>query len=120
MADSVVLWDRDGDPPAAQRHVIYWRRYSHDASSASVPRFLEDRAEHFRARYLAFIHDLGQTQLGGKRVVDHLDIGDGFSLWWMTHLAEKSPYKSPRIYECLRLLALEEMLTEMRPVDLVL
>jgi surface carbohydrate biosynthesis protein (TIGR04326 family) len=68
-----------------------------------------------RKKYLAFIHDLGESRIAGKRVVDHLDMGDGFSLWWMTLLAEKSPLKSPRIYDCLRLIALEEILLEKSP-----
>jgi surface carbohydrate biosynthesis protein (TIGR04326 family) len=86
----------------------------------SIPRYLEDHAERLRAKYLAFIHDLGEARIGDKRIIDHLDMGDGFSLWWMTELAEKSPFKSPQIYGCLRLLALEEILLEKKPSSLTL
>ena len=84
----------------------------------SVPRYIEENGERLRSRYLAFIHDLGEAEICGKPVVDHLDIGDDFSYWWMTHLAEKSPFKSPGIYSCMRLLALEEILRERNPADL--
>jgi surface carbohydrate biosynthesis protein (TIGR04326 family) len=86
----------------------------------SVPLYVEDHAERLRAKYLAFIHDLGESQVNGRRVVDHLSFGDGLSFWWLTLLAEKSPLKSPEIFSCIRLLALEEILVERKPPALEL
>ena len=86
----------------------------------SVPRYLENHGERLKARYLAFIHELGEFQLEGKRIIDHLDLGGEFSYWWMTHLAEKSPYKSPGIYDCLRIMAVEEILIDRSSTELVL
>ena len=112
MTASTVLWDQAGDPPATTDKILCWRSYDRRDSISSIPQYLEDHADRLRKKYLAFIHELGEHQIGGKRVIDHLDMGDGFSLWWMTRLAEKSPFKSRRIYGCLRLLALEELLLE--------
>ncbi len=118
MTGSVIVWDQKGDPPTVKGEVLCWQSYAQRDRVSSIPRYLEDHAVRLRAKYLAFIHDLGESQINGKRVVDHLDMGDGFSFWWMSLLAEKSPLKSPRIYCCLRLLALEEMLLEKKPSDL--
>jgi surface carbohydrate biosynthesis protein (TIGR04326 family) len=120
MTVSVAVWDQKDAPPAAADKVLCWQSYTEGCAISSVPRYLEDHAVRIRSKYLAFIHDLGERRIAGKRVVDHLDLGDGFSLWWMTHLAEKSPFKSPRIYDCLRLIALEEILANMRPSQLTL
>jgi surface carbohydrate biosynthesis protein (TIGR04326 family) len=117
---SVIVWDHKHDPPGAIGKVLHWQSYAHRSSGASVPRYLEDHAERLRAKYLAFIHDLGESQIDGKRIVEHLDLGDGFSFWWMTQLSEKSPFKSARIYGCLRLMALEEILLEEKPSELTL
>lgn len=97
-----------------------WQSCEHGDGISSIPRYVEVHAERLRRKYLAFIHDLAQTEISGKRVVDHFDMGDGFSLWWMTQLAEKSPFKSPRIYDCIRLMALEEMVVNISPFELVL
>lgn len=115
----MIVWDHNDDPPVSMGEVWCWQSYAHGDRVSSVPRYLEDHAERLRAKYLAFIHDLGETRIEGKRVIDHLDTGDEFSFWWMTHLAEKSPFKSPRIYDCLRLMALEEILLDRRPTELV-
>src|SRR5580700_7529814 len=120
MTVSVAVWDQKDAPPAAADKVLCWQSYSEGGAISSIPRYLEDNAARIRQKYLAFIHDLGERRIANKRVVDHLDMGDGFSLWWMTHLAEKSPLKSPRIYDCLRLIALEEMLAKLRPSQLTL
>jgi surface carbohydrate biosynthesis protein (TIGR04326 family) len=120
-AASLVIWDqKDDPPPASGSGVLCWQSYAQGESIRSIPRYLEEHAEHIRDRYLAFVQELGEHRIGGKRVLDHLDLGDGFSLWWMTLLAEKNPFKSPRIYDCLRLIALEEIVTEKRPSALML
>jgi len=116
----VIVWDGKDEPPDTGVLVLCWGSYAQGGRVTSVPRYLEDQAVRIRAKYLAFIHDLGESQIDGKRIVDHLNLGDGFSLWWMTQLAEKSPFKSPRIYDCLRLLALEEILRDRKPSELTL
>jgi surface carbohydrate biosynthesis protein (TIGR04326 family) len=117
---SVIVWDEQDDPPEAVEHVLAWRTYAHRNRVTSVPRYLEEHADRLRSKYLAFIHDLSQARIRGKRVVDHLDRGDGFSFWWMTQLAEKSYLKSSRLSCCLRLLALEEILLARQPSALTL
>jgi surface carbohydrate biosynthesis protein (TIGR04326 family) len=117
---AVVVWDENARPPDHSDRLLYWGRYDQAESASSIPRYVEDHADRLRAKYLAFIHELGEYRIGDKSVADHLDPGDGFSLWWMTLLAEKSPLKSPRIYDCLRLLALEEILLGSLPASLTL
>jgi surface carbohydrate biosynthesis protein (TIGR04326 family) len=109
---ALLIWDREGEPPPASDTVFSWRSYTNEGRLRSIPHYLESHAERLRRKYLAFIHDLGERRIAGKRIVDHLEVVEGLSLWWMTQLAEKSPFKSRRIYGCLRLLALEELLLE--------
>lgn len=100
--------------------VLCWRSYRQGERVVSIPRYLEQHAERLRGRYLAFVHDLGESRIAGKRIIDHLDLGDGLSFWWLTQVAEKSPFKSPRIYDCLRLLCLEDLLVDRSPVHVLL
>ena len=120
MSVSCIVWDRDTDPPASPANVLCWSTFHERLGVTSVPRHVEDHADRLRSKYLAFIYDLGESELNGRRIVDHLNLGDGLSWWWLTLLAEKSPLKSPRIYCCIRLFALEEMLVERKPSDLQL
>jgi surface carbohydrate biosynthesis protein (TIGR04326 family) len=119
-AAKIVVWDQADDPPPLAGRVLCWQSYAHAEGIGSIPRHLEANAERIRERYLAFVHDLGESLLHGRRVVDHLGRGDGFSFWWMTTIAEKSPLKSPRIYDCLRMFALEEMLAASPAASVVL
>lgn len=116
----MIIWDQEAVPQDVGEEVACWRSYFHGGLVFSVPQYLEGHAERLRIKYLAFIHDLGESRVDAKRIVEHLDAGDGFSLWWMTQLAEKSPFKSPQIYACLRLMALEEILLERKPGNLTL
>jgi len=119
MTSSVLVWDRVEAPPPDCGDVLFWRSYG-DGAGTSVPRHLEDNAQRLRAAYLAFVRDLGKTRVSGRTVIEHLSLPDGFSLWWMTLVCEKNPFKSPGVYTCLRLLALEEMLEERKPAEVEL
>jgi surface carbohydrate biosynthesis protein (TIGR04326 family) len=116
----LVIWDKPEDPPETMGELFYWARYSHSPSRRSIPSHLEQHAESLRGKYLAFVHDVAESRIGGRRVIDHLTQEDGFSLWWMTQLAEKSPFKSPKIYDCLKLLALEDILKQRKTFELIL
>lgn len=102
-------------------HAFHWNSYADQEGLASVPGYLERHADRLRSRLLALLHDLGAVRVGGRSVVEHLEVKDGFSLWWMSLLVEKDLQKSTRLFDCLRLLALEEMLRIKKPcgIDLV-
>lgn len=118
MSGPLLVWDQKAEPPGNTGDILYWRSYA--GGEASVPRYLENHAERLRARYLEFVHDLGESRVAERTLIELLSLSDGFSFWWMTLLAEKSTYKSPRIYTALRLLALEEILRERAPAELTL
>lgn len=120
MTAAVVVWDQAAGPPAGSDEVLCWQSYASGDGVASVPGHLEAHAPRIRSKYLAFVHELGECRIADRRLIDHLDAGDGFSFWWMTTIAEKSPLKSPRIYDCLRMFALEEMLAQRRVATLTL
>lgn len=120
MSNSVIIWDQPDVPSASMDKALLWQSYANSDSFFSIPHYLEGHAEQLRARYLTFIYDLGERKVKGKSIADHLDIMGGGGFWWMTTLAEKNPFKSPRIYDCLRLMALEEILLERKPGNLTL
>lgn len=119
MPDRLIIWDSSGDPLGQGGEVLCWRSYTERSAVSSVPRYLEDHAEDIRKKYLAFIHDLGESRIGGKRVIDHLSLECGISYWWMTLLVEKSPYKSS-MADTLHLFALEEIVKDRKPRKLCL
>ena len=109
-----LVWDSDNQPPEGEWIPVLWRGLGeeHDVSVHSIPRWVEEQADVMRARFLSWIYDLGEAQINGKRLVDHLTLRQGFSYWWMTHFAEKCNYdQSPQIYDAVRLLALEELVS---------
>ena len=108
--NSVTIWDNEGRY-FGPGPVLYWRSWEQD-DGLSIPRHVEEHSNRFRKKYLAFIHELGENHFYGKRIIDHLNSGDGFSYWWMSLLSEKNPFKSSQLYGCIRLFALEEILLD--------
>jgi surface carbohydrate biosynthesis protein (TIGR04326 family) len=95
-----------------------WNCGSRSDAERSLTAYIEDHAERIRARYLSSIYDLGESSVHGKRLVDHLNFGTGPSLWWLTEVSEKSVYKTPEIFNCLKCIALAEIIDEFRPTSI--
>lgn len=109
--DSVLIWDSKGSPPMGYCANVLWRGFvtSKSANSISIPALVEENAEVFRSRYLAWIYELGDLRIKDRRLIDHLEIRPGVSYWWMTLLAEKCNYaKSPQITDVIRLFAFDD------------
>ncbi|RTY35989.1 hypothetical protein EKD02_08595 [Chlorobium phaeovibrioides] len=110
MKDNVLyIWDAEGAPQQPIGRLVLWRSYGEDScpEAISIPQWIEENADSLRARYLAWVYELGQVKVQGRRLVDFLDIRPGFSYWWMAPIAEKCNFsKSPHITDAVRLMAL--------------
>jgi len=116
-----LVWDSDGTAPKGPWVKVLWRGFNQgdEPDTIAIPKFVEENADSLRKRYVEWIYELGETRINGKRLIDHLALEDGFSYWWMTLLAEKSPYKSP-INDAIRLFAFEQVIRETGPHRIVL
>lgn len=104
----VLIWDSDELPPSGNCWTVLWRSYSDDETSklVSIPRLVEQNSYKLRSRYLSWVYELGESSLDGLSLIQHLQIGQQFSYWWMTLIAEKCNYsKSPQIKDAIFLLA---------------
>lgn len=109
------VWDHSEEPENCDEALVYrWGSYIQDNQSNSIPHYVELNGDRLRAKYLAFVHDLGETKVGNKTLIEHLAFEDKLSYWWMTLFVEKSVYKSP-ITEIIRAIALEEIIMEHNP-----
>jgi len=115
VSNCVFVWDAEGLPPDGDWTVVLWRSFAESTcqSVVSIPKLVEDNADVLKARYLAWIYDLGERLIDGKRLIDHLELRPGFSYWWMTAIAQKFTYVgSPHITDAIRLMAFDAWATE--------
>jgi surface carbohydrate biosynthesis protein (TIGR04326 family) len=119
---TIYIWDAETPPPNNDGLTVLWRGFTtkENKNELSLPQFVEDHAVDLRSRYLAWIYELGEIQVQGKRIVDHLELRPGFSYWWMTLLSEKSIFKSPQIFDVIKLFALEDIQKEIKPKKIIL
>ena len=92
-----------------------WNRHAEEGDAKSLFRYVEAHGDRLRAKYLAWVHDLGESVVGGRRLIERFAVDRGLSAWWLTLFVEQSPWNSPAIIDALRLLALEEIVTARSP-----
>ncbi|MBI4184360.1 MAG: hypothetical protein HY521_10215 [Proteobacteria bacterium] len=102
LLDGVARWHG-----AQAEHVIHWSRVDVEGRDISLPVETDRRVERIRDEYLTWVRAFGETPVEGRPLKDHVILAPGLSLWWMTLLAEKSPMKSPVIWQVFKLRALE-------------
>ncbi|MBI5630405.1 MAG: hypothetical protein HY921_05925 [Elusimicrobia bacterium] len=110
----LILWDGGAEPGHCDGLVYSWNGHAESGSCRSLLLYVEAHAERLRRKYLNWIHDLGQSRIGGKSLIERLELEDGLSYWWMTLFVEQNPRKSPRISDAIRVLALEEIMIQAR------
>jgi surface carbohydrate biosynthesis protein (TIGR04326 family) len=112
---NLIIWDSEELPPSSNEVIVLWRGFSGGATPdmISIPSLIEKNAEAHKVRYLAWIYDLGETLIQGRRLVDHLELHPGISYWWMTLLVEKCNYaKSKQIDDAIRMMAFTDWVSE--------
>ena len=87
---TLVLLDEGARWEGSAKIVAHWTGYEAPSPQVSIPLLMEDKALQIKKEYLAWVHDLGESQIAGKRLIDHLALEDGLSYWWMTLFVEKS------------------------------
>jgi surface carbohydrate biosynthesis protein (TIGR04326 family) len=109
-----LVWDAQGPPPPGDWTTVLWSAFgpADGASVIALPRLVEDNAAALRARYLAWIHDLGQARVAGARIIDHLELRPGFSYWWMTLVAHKPNFYESYINDVVKCLAFDTLARE--------
>jgi len=120
--ETIHVWDADFSSLEHDGTVILWSAFTEKENEKiiSLPKFVEENAISLRSRYLAWIYELGETEINGKSVVDHFEIRSGFSYWWLTLLSEKSIFKSPQIFNVIKLFAFEDISNVIKPEKIVL
>lgn len=120
---ALLVWDAEGPPPVGDWTTVLWSSFDKgtDPSTISIPGLVEEQADALRSRYLAWVYELGETVINGKRVIDHLELRPGFSYWWMTSLAQKfNASGTSQIDNAIKALALESLVSELKPKSIIL
>ena len=114
------LVDDAADPATSPEGTWNWNGNADLAGSRSLLRYCDDHGERLKRKYCHWVHELGNARVGGRSLIELLEVEPGLSYWWLTLLTERSLWKSPGIHDAIRLLALEEILMAERPEHLLL
>ena len=110
--DVLLIWDSKSPPPKGDWNTVLWCQHADrdDANQVSIFDVVENNSDGLRARYLAWIYELGESKIAGKRVIDHLSIRPEFSYWWTSSLAQKFNCSgTSQINNSIKALALESL-----------
>ncbi|MBU87539.1 MAG: hypothetical protein CL722_00830 [Chloroflexi bacterium] len=105
----------DSSEPLEQFY--HWDDHEETDSVYSLQRYVERHGNRLRDKYLSWVHDLGESRIAERRLIDHLVFEDGLSYWWMTLIVEKSDYKSP-IRDIIYLIAIREIISDQKPTKI--
>ena len=109
---SLKIWDSPNKPDD-NSHTIFWQENGLKPTY-SLNNFIEENKMEIRGDFLDFIFRLGEKKVEEKRVQEYFAIKENFNLWWMTLIAEKSPYRDNSVKESIKLIALEKLAVKLK------
>ncbi len=115
----LVVWDSPMPHDRIDATFVDWNGYEEKEGCVSLLRYVEENAEDLRERYLSWVDELGETLIGGRRLVDRMAVGStGFSLWWMSSIVEKSFWNTSTMAIVVRLFALDALVAREQPTEI--
>jgi surface carbohydrate biosynthesis protein (TIGR04326 family) len=118
-ATALLLLQTDIDPAGADEEcVVLWQGAPRRPGVLSLTAHLDAHAGEIRKRYLAWIYDLGQTPIGGRRLCERFVVPGAGSFWALSLFVEQSTWKQRSLETILKVMALELLLEQQRPAEL--
>ena len=94
--------------------VIEWVEKSHSKNSISLTKYVELKDRLIKKSYLKFIYSIHRKKVKDKSVENYFINNHDFILYYMTLVFEKNLYKSKHIQDCLKLIALNDLIKKNR------
>ena len=110
--DEILIWDMPAPPDENSKFTVLWNSFStcRDGNEVSIPKELEEKAQHYRSVYLAWLFDLGELEFKGQKIAKRLELPNGLSYWWLTRICEKCNFaKSPQLENAIKLIVFNEL-----------
>lgn len=109
----------DGDQAKSKK--ILWNSYKYNLDEISLLNYIDENPAEIKSNYINLIESLSKIETNhGTKLSDCFAIKNDFSLWWTTHIYEKSFYKQETINDALKLIALKKLLIKNNTKNLYL
>ena len=115
----MILFDRVTDKSEGIGTVVSWSDMVVPPGIISLPITTEEQAVGLKAEFLRWLHELGKAEVDGQSLVSHLELFDNLSFWWLTSVAEKSPFLCESIFRVFKLRVLEKIYADKQCQGLV-
>ena len=109
IKNNLILLDHVNEKNKISGLVVSWGDMVVPAEIISLPQITQEQAGRIKEEYLKWIYDLGKTEIRGQSLISYLKIFDNLSFWWLTSIAEKSPFLCESIFQIFKLRALEKI-----------
>lgn len=104
------------DTVSSDEYNISWNNLANDEKIISIADLIDKDEEEIRRLYVSFINELGNKKISKtKSISEFFQLRKGYNVWWMSLLVEKNLVKSPQISDCLKFIALEKVVKNLKP-----
>jgi surface carbohydrate biosynthesis protein (TIGR04326 family) len=104
----------DSQEPPTGECTLLWQGAPRHPAVRSLTAYLDTHASEVRKRYLAWVHDLGQTAIGGRKLCERFVVHGATSVWALSLFVEQSIWKQRSLETILKVMALELLLESER------
>ena len=89
---------------------LLWDGYSNEINNYPIIEYIEKNDNFLKNKYSEYIYEIKEKIINKNPYLKKLFLKYQFHIWWISKIEEKSYYKQPEIFECIKLLALNQMI----------
>ena len=91
---------------------ILWSGYSVKENNLSILSYIEKNDIFLRDLFLNYLFEIKNNIIENNSNISKILIEKNLHIWWITKIEEKSYYKQPKLFECLKILALKKIIED--------
>ena len=110
--NNLILLDRIFNKVEKASLTVSWGDMVVPLEIISLPQKTEEHASNLKEEYLRWVYDFGKTEMNGQSLISYLRILNNLSFWWLTSVAEKSPFLCESIFQIFKLRTLEKIYSD--------
>ena len=104
----------------SQKPDILWSDRKNNTNQISVLNYVEHNSEEIKKKFCDLVDNLSIFMQDQKKIFNNLNLDYGYNFFWSSDFYEKSFYKSPEIINQIKLIALQEILKNLRVKKLII
>jgi surface carbohydrate biosynthesis protein (TIGR04326 family) len=114
-----IIIDKNTNNSIPENTYYTWNGLFESDNVHPLIKIIEDNGDFYKNRYIDWVYNVANSNFKNKSIINYFEINENFSYWWLMPISEKSIWKSPQIFDIIKLMLIEDIILTAPPKNLI-